>query len=98
MISFAPDVGNPARVAPMGEINSSGQYQLSTGGQRGAPPGKYKACVQLDPGAEESRLKSANRSGPGIPAKYRTPNTTTLVVEVIPQPAAGAYDLKLSTK
>ncbi|MDB5313923.1 MAG: hypothetical protein JWO38_8125 [Gemmataceae bacterium] len=98
VITFAPDVGNPVRVAPTGELDESGKYQLSTSGKTGAPPGKYKACVVLDPGAEESRLKTTPRARPSIPPKYRRPDTTSLVVEVVAQPAAGAYDLKLSAK
>jgi hypothetical protein len=98
VISFAPDIGNPVRVSPTAALNGSGQYELTTGGQTGAPPGKYKVCVSLEQAAEESRLKAPNRTRSTIPSKYRQPETTTLVVEVVPRPSAGAYDLKLSAK
>src|SRR5262249_25082040 len=62
VISFAPDIGNPVRVAPTAELNSSGQYELTTGGRTGAPPGKYKVCVSLEHAAEESRLKAPTRT------------------------------------
>jgi len=97
VISFAPDVGNPVRVAPTGQLDG-GQYQLSIGGKAGAPPGKYKVCVLLDPAAEEARVKAPQRTQPSIPRKYHSPDTTPLTVEVVVLPNPGAYDLKLSTK
>jgi hypothetical protein len=97
-VSFHPDAsrGNTSQHHPTGTINVDGTYQLYTTGKKGAPPGWYKVLVFATD-------KSGPTGGahPGMPsslvhARYGSEKTTDLVIEVVPQPPPGAYDLALS--
>jgi hypothetical protein len=93
MVTFMPDLakGNSAQSAPTGTIDK-GNYQLSTLGQLGAPPGWYKVIIE-DAFLEDVSSLPAKKSA--IPLKYRNLRTTDLVVEAAADPKPGAYDLKL---
>jgi hypothetical protein len=94
-ISFMPDTArNPAlKDIPSAKIEK-GSYTLYTAGNPGAPAGWYKvifvANAPADPKAPYAPPKSL------INRKYATAETTDLSVEVVPSPAAGAYDFKLT--
>jgi hypothetical protein len=97
-VSFHPDAsrGNTSQHHPTGTINADGTYQLYTTGKKGAPPGWYKVLVF-------ATEKSGPNGGahPGMPsslvhARYGSEKTTDLVIEVVPQPPPGAYDLTLN--
>lgn len=77
-----------------GTIDASGKYTIFTGGENGAPLGKYKATVN------PSMVPMAGGGAPAADfnAKFRDAKTSTLDVEVVASPAAGAYDLKLTKK
>jgi hypothetical protein len=100
-VLFKPDAarGNSSRIESNGIIDTSGQYQLTTQGRRGAPPGWYKVIVTAYDAPPEHR-KSAKPGRavvtPLVPAKYGRAETTPLAVEVVAEPAPDAYDLKLS--
>jgi hypothetical protein len=93
-VSFNPDAskGNTARVMCVGRINAQGHYELTTSGMRGADTGKgaprgwYKVTLITFPGDQPLPVHS----------KYTDPDTTPLSVEVVANPAPGAYDFKVS--
>jgi hypothetical protein len=103
IILFKPDdaKGNTSPFEPTGTVDDQGNYTLSTRGKKGAPPGWYKVIVT----ATEARPEQA--MGPRhhhptprslLPARYGQAATTPLAIEVVEQPASGAYDLKLTRK
>ena len=100
VVLFKPDAskGNNSPFEPIGNVDREGNYTLVTKGKRGAPPGWYKVIVT----ASEARIeapKDPKRGHPHprslVPAKYGQEKTTDLAVEVVADPAPGAYDLKL---
>jgi hypothetical protein len=85
--------GNPTMHQPTGAINSDGRFELITGGKKGAPAGWYKVMVT----AYENRIEE----GPVKPRllldeKYYHPQKTDLSLEVVAEPAPGAYDLRVT--
>jgi hypothetical protein len=71
-----------------GKIQPDGSYTISTDGKDGAPPGWYKAIVITKyPGAPEDAV--------AINPVYTDPKSA-ISFEVVANPAAGAYDLKLT--
>jgi hypothetical protein len=75
-----------------GSIDENGEYKIFTGGGEGAPLGKYKVTVT------PLMMPSGNTKAPSAPfaRKYGDATATTLKIEVVSNPAAGAYDLKLT--
>jgi hypothetical protein len=99
-VIFKPDAakGNQSTCEPVGTVDEHGTYMLRTKGKKGAPPGWYKVLV----GAYEGRPQHAQTPGKQkpalqsvLPAKYTQVTTTELQIEVVENPAPGAYDLKL---
>ncbi len=92
---FYPVAPAPAAspVPPAGSIDSEGRYTLSTAGQPGAPPGRYRVMLiatrPSDPARPFHRRKSL------VPVRYCGVETSGLVVQVVETPAPGAYDLRL---
>jgi len=92
---FRPDAakGNTSKFEPAATINSDGSYSLFTAEREGAPPGWYKVSVV----AQELNAKDPYAPAKSlVPTKYNDPETSGISVEVVEQPAAGAYDLKLT--
>ena len=93
VVTFNPDPakGNSARVACTSRIKGDGQYELYTDDgshvQKGAPVGWYKVTIATTPG-DEAPLP--------VNDKYTDFTRTDLVVEVVPNAAPGAYDLKFT--
>jgi hypothetical protein len=92
-VTFYPDTskGNETLHQPTGVIDSEGHYELFVpGGKRGAPQGWYKIVVY-----------AVDDPQPGKPNKYFVDKqytdltTTPLKIEVIENPEAERYDLKL---
>ncbi len=84
------DKGDKTTAAPFGKIKD-GTYSLSTKGKPGAPAGKYHVMVMTQyPGGPEKPV--------ALPVRYSQPEKSGLSVEVVPNPAAGAYDLKLTSR
>jgi hypothetical protein len=82
------DKGNDLKNSPAGLVGTDGTYTLSTAGKEGAPPGWYKVTVT-------TRYPGAPANAAPIAVEYADFRKTTLKVEVIASPAAGAYDLHL---
>jgi hypothetical protein len=90
-VSFRPDKakGNNSVHEPAGDIDEQGTYKLYTATREGAPPGWYKVLVNsAEAGVYPPTKFYAN-------AKYGDIDRSDLKIEVVEQPAAGAYDLKL---
>lgn len=90
--------------APIGTVDTDGNYKLTTAGKPGAPLGKYKVTVSSGTATGEAAdpMKSVSGvpgKGPAAPLKlnpkYEDKTATDLSVEVVDKPAAGAYDLNL---
>jgi hypothetical protein len=99
VVLFKPDEskGNRSPFEPVGTVDGQGNYALRTGGKKGAPPGWYKVVVT----ATDERISPATKDrhpAPKslLPAPYGSEATTPFAVEVVEEPAAGAYDLKLT--
>jgi hypothetical protein len=93
IFSADADRGNTSPHEPRGPIDDRGRYKLSIQSQPGAPPGWYKVAV--------ASFRSEGLGVPPVylaPPVYANPRTSPLEpVEVVENPAPGAYDLKLRT-
>jgi hypothetical protein len=94
-ISFRPlaSKGNQSLHHPAADIDAEGNYQLYTISKPGAPPGWYRVLVFADGNPSPA---------PGVPprwlhhVKYTTEGSTDMLIEVVKDPPAGHYDLKLA--
>jgi hypothetical protein len=97
-VIFTPDTskGNSSQAEPRGQLDANGVYRVyMTKDREGVPPGWYKISISAQ------RLKDAKDPlsyVSVIPSKYTNPKTSGLVLQVVDNPAPGAYDIKLSTK
>jgi hypothetical protein len=75
-----------------GQIGSNGEYEITTGGQAGAPLGQAKAFVS------PSMVPQGGAKAPtgGWSPKYSDPTKTPLKFTVVEKAAPGTYDLKLT--
>jgi hypothetical protein len=91
-VVFVPDKDNPLRQVATGTINPDGTYELATEGRSGVPTGFYIACVR------GPLRKVDGKDPPPIPfsMKYFDANESPLKIEVVENPAQGAYDLELT--
>jgi hypothetical protein len=96
VVSFRPDEGNATWHHPISEIDASGKYRLYTGDRPGAPPGRYKVLVFADANAPQGKAAHPQMPRWLANAKYTSPDTTDLRIDVREDAPAGAYDLKLS--
>jgi hypothetical protein len=95
-VSFRPEKGSANVQEPAGMIEKDGTYRLLTGEKEGAPTGRYQVLVTV---MEPIDLKSPFPYGKRksyVNPKYGDPKTSDLFTEVVPSPAPGAYDLKLT--
>ncbi|HVC95101.1 MAG TPA: hypothetical protein VND64_15500 [Pirellulales bacterium] len=110
VILFKPDAakGNKTPFSPAGGVDQEGTYRLSTQGKKGAPPGWYRVIVTAHEGAVE-HPKQAQGGADGarsrrptaravVPAKYGREESSDLLIEVVENPAPGAYDLRLTNQ
>jgi hypothetical protein len=94
-VVFVPDpaAGNSRPTGASGELDTTGHYKLITNGKPGALAGKYKVVVTaVPPGTGDRDVVKR----PAVPNRYAGEKTTPLSIEVTPEPAPGAYDLKLT--
>jgi hypothetical protein len=95
-LSFRPDKskGNTGLHEPYGEIDAAGNYKLFTNRKEGAPVGWYRVAVMAAEPVEVGNLSGKARyfANP----KYGTVETSGLAVEVVENPAEGAYDFRLA--
>jgi hypothetical protein len=98
------DKGNTTTLEPTGTIDGDGNYTVYYAtGKKGAPPGWYRVQVTaMPPGDQPLSMPRPKRKGqPPPPAplfklKYASAQKSGLEIEVVRNPAPGAYDLKLS--
>src|SRR4051812_41798107 len=104
-VQFIPDEskGNKSTITSSGMLNSNGEYSLSTEKQKGAPPGWYKVIISPNTPPMGGEMMSGGGLAPPatgnssvINAKYTDATKTDLSVEVVANPAPGAYDLKVT--
>jgi hypothetical protein len=91
-ISFVPDTdkGNKTPASAVGRV-TNGSYTLTTKDSPGAPAGSYKVMINTHyPGAPEDSVS--------LPRGYADPGKSGLTMEVVENPAPGAYDIKLKIK
>ena len=82
------DAGNTVRVNPVSAIKADGAFELMSDGEAGAPVGKYKVTVNvqtMDPETNDVELDP----------KYASAESTPISIEVVKEPTAGAYDIKI---
>jgi hypothetical protein len=93
-VTFWPDdaKGNKLAFEPGGSIASDGSYELFTHGKPGAPPGAYKVTVTAQTVVDSTKPTTAKQL---VPEQYTTKDKTKLGIDVVENPAAGAYDLNL---
>jgi hypothetical protein len=102
IVVFKPDTSkkNTSPIEPSGTVDDQGVYSLVTKGRQGASLGWYKVVVVAHDGKQFADMTKTRHQRPVVgsllPAKYGSATTTDLVVEVVENPAAGAYDLKLN--
>jgi hypothetical protein len=94
-VTFVPDSskGNASSTGAVGEIDAEGRYRLSTRGKPGAAPGWYKVVVTAVPAGTGDR-EVVRR--PALHSRYAAEKTTPLSVQVVADPSASAYDLKVT--
>jgi len=89
-VSLHPETIDTSTKTPpsSGQINSSGAYEIFTGGKPGAPLGKYKVVVTpaMVPGQPPAAYDK----------KFMDEKATPLRLDVTANAAAGSYDLKLT--
>ena len=89
-VHFHPE-SSPTTKGPEGPLTGS-SYSVANAGGGGVRPGKYKVTITVD-SATDPEVKV-----PMPDAKYKDASQTPLTVEVVSEPAPGAYDLKLTSK
>ena len=94
-VTLRPDKsqGNTYGGEPLGDINEQGEYTILTRGKPGAPLGKYKVTVTSSGPITSDNTKANPKNL--LNMTYFHADITPLAVEVVKEPAAGAYDLKL---
>jgi hypothetical protein len=95
-VSFRPVKGSAIPQQPAADIEEDGTYRVSTEGKEGAPPGRYQVLVvDVEPRDPKDPFPYGPRKT-HVNFKYSNPKTSDLYIEVVPSPAPGAYDLKLT--
>lgn len=95
-LSCRPVKGSATAQQPAADIEEDGTYRLATDGMEGAPPGRYQVLVvDVEPIDPKSRFPYGPRKT-HVNSKYSDPKKSDLHIEVVPSPAPGAYDLKLT--
>ncbi len=94
LVIFYPDKANKHQYEARGQINEQGVYKLHCDFKQkeGAPVGAYRVAViaqkePKDPYGDPIWL---------IHPRFGDPNDSKLTIQVVENPAAGAYDLKVS--
>jgi hypothetical protein len=101
-VALYPDAtkGNTTPFDVWANLSKDGSYTVYTKGQggskAGAPPGWYKVTVSVFP--VEGRLDPKNKrmlKQPKVNPKYWSTKSSKLEIEVVENPAPGAYDLRV---
>ena len=91
-VVFVPEEGNPIGVNATGKIKPDGTFVLTTENRSGVPTGSYIACVR----PQMRRLKGQDPPPRVFSDKYISANESPLKIQVVANPAPGAYDLLLT--
>jgi hypothetical protein len=86
-VTFIPLSEDGKGPRPEGRIDAQGHYSLKTAGRDGAPPGKYRATLAIS-GMDKAQNSEFN-------PLYGHWQKSPLIIAVIHDAPAGAYDLKL---
>jgi hypothetical protein len=95
-VIFTPDAakGNTSLDEPRGKLDANGVYQVHNAKDRAeTAPGWYKISISAQRLKDPSDRFSYESV---IPAKFANPQTSGLALEVVAEPASGAYDITLS--
>jgi hypothetical protein len=87
IVTFFPDKANKLQLSPNGRIGPDGTYEVNTANKSGVPVGSYVVGIRTGPGGGDD--PPAPFSG-----KYFTADSP-LKLEVVAEPAPGAYDFVL---
>jgi len=92
-VTYFPDAekGNTEKTPASSQIKPDGTYTLQT------PAGFYKVAVTSE--GMPTQMPAAGQAMPKalpINAKYKNAESSGLRVEVVPSPAPGTYDLKVT--
>lgn len=95
-VTFQPDTakGNTTRHIPVGQLDAAGNYKLMSATTEGAPPGWYKVTVTA-----QEPMDSKNPYAPPkhlINPRFGDVRTSGLAVQVVENPAPGAYDFNVT--
>jgi hypothetical protein len=85
--------GNLTKHEPRGAIDDQGNFEVSTAGRPGAPPGWYKVAVIANKPANPKKPYAV--TGSLLPKKYGDAKTSELAIEVKETPNSTAYDIVL---
>lgn len=96
-VSFRPDAdkGNKSQFIPSGTANESGEYELLTGDQKGAPVGWYKVVV-FAPSPKPTGGEMPKSGPPPFNIKFANPSETPLSFEVKDEKEPEPIDLELT--
>ena len=100
-VVYHPDDDRPisGEELPRAELDQEGAYQLQSGKNLGAPPGKYRVVIvaqDLSTRAPDARSAVHPEPQPLIDRKYFVLEQTPLRAEVKKEAAAGEYDFKVT--
>jgi hypothetical protein len=88
--------GNASMHEPRGKLDKNGVFQVfQTKDGEGATPGWYKISISAQ---RMKDPKDPYSYASVIPTKFANPETSGLTLEVVDNPAPGAYDIVLSAK
>ena len=95
-VTFHPDSAkaNTTQQIPVGTLDDQGNYKLMSATKEGAPLGWYKVTVTA-----QAPIDPSNPYAPPkhlIDPKFSDVSTSGLAVEVVENPAPGAYDFQVS--
>src|SRR6266849_923654 len=72
--------GNSTKHEPRGSVDDQGNFEVSTAGKPGAPPGWYKVAVVANKPGNPSKLYAV--TGSLLPKKYGSANSSEIAIEV----------------
>ena len=98
-VTFHPDAkkGNQSMEVPKGDIDPDGTYHVITRLAEGITPGWYHVAVNAaDP--IDPKNPYFNKDKWIVPEKYSNPKTSKLEMQIVENPAPGAYDINIEPK
>jgi len=93
-VMLYPTKDNKLRKIAAGKVSQDGTYDLDTEGRSGVPTGSYVVLVKWP----MRKVEGVESGPPPFSGKYMFEDQTPLKMEVVADPAAGAYDLVLDGK